>query len=42
MFYEFEVGHNTAEAMKNICCVKDEEVADPSTVTRWFYFLFFK
>ena len=34
--YSFEQGHNTAEATKNICCVKKEDAADLSTVTRWF------
>ena len=35
MLYELELGHNAAEATKNICCVKDEDAADQSTVTRW-------
>ena len=28
----FELGHNVMEAIKNICCVKDEDVVDH----RWF------
>ena len=34
MLYEFELGYNTVEATKNICCVKGEGAADYSTVTR--------
>ena len=34
MLYDFEVSHNTVEATKNICCIKDEDVVDHSTVTR--------
>ena len=32
--YEFELGHNTAETIKYICCVKVEGTLDHSTVTR--------
>ena len=35
-FYEFELGHNIAEATKNICCVKSEDAVNHSTVTRCF------
>ena len=30
MFYKFEVGHNTAEAMKNNFCMKGERAFDHS------------
>ena len=33
---KFELGHNTAEAPKNICCVKGEGAIDHISVTRWF------
>ena len=36
MLYEFKQGHNTAEAMKNICCAKGKGAINHSTVTRWF------
>ena len=36
MLYEFKLGHNAAEATKNICCVKGEGTVDYNTVTRWF------
>ena len=36
MVYKFELGHNAAEATKNICCVNDEGAVDLSTVTKWF------
>ena len=36
MLYEFKLGHNTMEANKIICCIKDEGIVDPITVTRWF------
>ena len=36
MLYEYELGHNTAELTKNICCVKDEGTVDHGTITRWF------
>ena len=35
MHYEFELGHNTTEIRKNICCVKGESAVDHGTVTRW-------
>ena len=35
MFYEFELGHNTVEAPRNICCAKGEGAVDQSTVSRW-------
>ena len=35
VFYEFELDHNTAEAIKNICCVKGEGAVDHSITTRW-------
>ena len=31
MLYEFKLGYNTAEATKNICCVKDESTVDRMT-----------
>ena len=33
MLYEFEMGHNTAEATTNTCCAKDVGAVDHSTVT---------
>ena len=33
--YDFKLGHNIAEAIKNICA-KSEGTIDLSTVTRWF------
>ena len=36
MLYNFELGHNTTETTKNICCVKGKSTIDHSTVTRWF------
>ena len=36
MLYEFKLGYNSAEAIKNICCVKGEGAVDISAVTRWF------
>ena len=36
ILYEFELGHNAAEATKNIFCDIGEGVFDHSTVTRWF------
>ena len=35
MLYEFKLGHNAADAAKNICCGKGKEIANHSTVTRW-------
>ena len=35
MLYKFELGHNDAEATKNICFVKGEDTVDQSTVTRF-------
>ena len=35
MLYEFELGHNTMEATKNICCAKDEDAVNHSTVIIW-------
>ena len=32
MVYKFKLGHNIAEAIKNICCVKGEGTVD------WFGF----
>ena len=32
-FYKCELGHNAAEATKNICCVKSERLVDHCTVT---------
>ena len=34
MFYEYELGYNTTEAIKNVCCVKTEGTVDRSTVSR--------
>ena len=39
MLYKFELAHNAAEATKNICCVKGEDAADHSTLTRRFGFI---
>ena len=36
MHYKFELGQNATEATKNICCIKDEDTVDYSTVIRWF------
>ena len=36
MHYEFELGHNVTEVIKNIYCVKCEDVVDYSTTTRCF------
>ena len=36
MLYEFELGSNTVEASKNICCTKGKGSVDHSTVTRCF------
>ena len=36
MLYKFTLCHKAAEATKNICCAKSEEIIDQSTVTRWF------
>ena len=36
MFYEFKLGHNTMEANKNICCIKEKTTINHSTLTRWF------
>ena len=30
------MGHNTAAGTKNISCMKGEDTADHSTVTKWF------
>ena len=35
MLYEFQLGYNTMDVTKNICCVKGAGTVDPSTVTRW-------
>ena len=35
LLYEFKLGHNTAEATKNIYCMNGEGIVDHSTVTRW-------
>ena len=35
MLYEFDEGHNTAEAIKNISCTKSEGAIDHRTVIRW-------
>ena len=36
MLYKFELGHNTAKAIRYIYCAKDEGTVDYNTVTRWF------
>ena len=36
MLYKFKLSHNTRDAIKNICCVKGEGVAEYSTITRKF------
>ena len=35
MLYEFELGYNVVQAIKNICCVKGEGAVDHNTVTNW-------
>ena len=35
MPYNFELGHNAAEATKNICCAKGRSAVGHSTVTKW-------
>ena len=32
MFYKFELGHNTSEVAKSICCMKSEDATDLSVV----------
>ena len=32
ILYEFELGHNTVESTKNICCMKGEGVVDHTRV----------
>ena len=34
-FYIFTLSHNTVRATKNICCLKDEDAIDHTTVTKW-------
>ena len=34
--HKFELNYNTIEATENICCTKDEDTVDHSTVTRQF------
>ena len=34
MHYDYQLGQNTTEATKNTC-VKDEDMVDHNTVTRW-------
>ena len=36
MPYEFELGHNTTEATKNICSAKNEDAVNHSIINRWF------
>ena len=36
MLHEFEFGYNATESTKNICYMKAEDIADHSTVARWF------
>ena len=36
MLHKFELGHNAAEATKNICCAKVAGPVNHSTITRWF------
>ena len=36
MIYEFDLGHNSGESIKNIYSAKDEGAVDHSTVTRLF------
>ena len=36
MPFKFKLGHNAAEAAKNISWAKYKDTVDPSTVTRWF------
>ena len=36
ILYKFVLGHNTTEAIKNICCAKSEVTVTLSSVTRWF------
>ena len=35
MLYNFELGHNTGEAIKNICCERGKGAVDHRTVTKW-------
>ena len=36
MLYKFELGYNTVEVIKKICCSKSKGSVDHSSVTRWF------
>ena len=36
ILYEFKLGHDTIEAIKNICCAKNKGTIDYSIVTKWF------
>ena len=36
MLYTLELGHNTMDAIENICCVKGEGTVEHSTVSRSF------
>ena len=36
LLYEFELGHNAAEATRNICYAKGESHLDQSTANKWF------
>ena len=35
LLFEFEVGYNTTEANRNICCVKGEGGVDGSIENKW-------
>ena len=36
ILFKFELGHNAANATKNICCAKGEGAVDHITATLWF------
>ena len=36
ILYEFELGHNSAETTKYICCAEAEHTVDQSTIARGF------
>ena len=36
MLYEFKLGHDTVETIKNICCKKNEGAVNHRKLTRWF------
>ena len=36
MLYKFKLGHNAAEATKNICYMKGKDAVDHNTIDRWW------